>query len=1026
MPGFSDLPFPQWLKDILEPRARATAGGSGLLGAHQIGREYWIGQDFDTKFASLQQFGIGKDAISNGEMLAQAQKGGAALQATNHGGRHPDALNDLQYDPSGQRNTVINELARQTDLIDKNDLLSLDEKNILHRKVAREFYIYQRYNAILNLDQGLLDQIGEGGQYRPRGIANNGADWRSGTEAFDNKTTAEYLRSDAVKDSHLYQNAKNSKLWDIIAGQIPDNGTFDVSAAEKDFAYRDKIRTAIPDYGRIWIPDNPNDLDPRVRASILGNDAHVNLASNPDGTINELRWRGILNSDSYKQVLAHIKDMLIQLAEASVNGAVRIYTSLETVERDFVRIFRTSSEKMAQFASYADTRARTVLDLAQANLDRVPDFVRQGLKKAQDYYSHPDGSINRTRVGLSVAAGVLAVGNVWVEWDRRGGFTPEFATYLKESAKDAISALPYAGAIAVAAMSPLGPAVLFTLGAVATYSAIRNIVGYLASDEYGLDKDGATYAFFKSIDDSLSAFEKVAGTYLGWAKDQLLAGAELSLESVSGRAIEWKGGANSGIVGADNDILIGDDIALLAGDDKNNWLIHRSAGEVYGGAGSDVLIGWLPEALKMGEALERSVRDRERAAEAQKLDWQRTGDPRGNQDIVRDPNAQRLNQDHSLTLDGGSGNDWVIAVGGEKAVTLGGTGRDWIYNTSAGGLLYGDTIDGLDPATGQKVADSKANSDNFWFAPDTTIVDAQHHDVLKFFGLTLTGGDAAASGAALVVGGAAGGIAGASAALAASSLAGSRNRIWFDHLLPFITYKFVAGDEGRTDLLVGNVMDDLFGGLLGKGALLGPLTPDGSPASGVMRIKNFDVVGSTFGSQQSALGAGPDGGEPLGTLNMVFKKANPIAAALGVVGWLLPGGIGFAFQAATLADAAMGIAAASARFAKGLNWAEGSDPLVIDLDGDGIETVSQSVSKAYFDVDGDLFRERAKGALEREVSEVGEGAAQRASGSSAQSIVKNGRAVAVWQRNPGNSGSHRFSATGAANDDDALVAQEVA
>jgi hypothetical protein len=203
------------------------------------------------------------------------------------------------------------------------------------------------------------------------------------------------------------------------------------------------------------------------------------------------------------------------------------------------------------------------------------------------------------------------------------------------------------------------------------------------------------------------------------------------------------------------------------------------------------------------------------------------------------------------------------------------------------------------------------------------------------------------------------GLVGASAALAASSLAGLGNRIWFDHLMPFITYKFVAGDEGRTDLIVGNVMDDLFGGYLGKGQLLsGALTPDGAPAKGVMRIKNFDVIGSTFGSQQSALGAGVNGGEPLGTLNMVFKKANPIAAALGVVGWMLPGGIGIAFQAMALADAALGIAAAASRFAKGLKWAEGSDPLVIDLDGDGIETVSQGVSKAYFDIDGDLFREK--------------------------------------------------------------------
>jgi hypothetical protein len=62
MPSFSDLPFPQWLKDILEPRARATAAGSGLLGTHQIGREFWTGQGFDTKFASLQQFEIYGDS----------------------------------------------------------------------------------------------------------------------------------------------------------------------------------------------------------------------------------------------------------------------------------------------------------------------------------------------------------------------------------------------------------------------------------------------------------------------------------------------------------------------------------------------------------------------------------------------------------------------------------------------------------------------------------------------------------------------------------------------------------------------------------------------------------------------------------------------------------------------------------------------------------------------------------------------------------------------------------------------------
>ena len=46
------------------------------------------------------------------------------------------------------------------------------------------------------------------------------------------------------------------------------------------------------------------------------------------------------------------------------------------------------------------------------------------------------------------------------------------------------------------------------------------------------------------------------------------------------------------------------------------------------------------------------------------------------------------------------------------------------------------------------------------------------------------------------------------------------------------------------------------------------------------------------------------------------------------------------------------------RLTKTLRWSPVDDPLVIDLDGDGIETVAIGRSKTYFDVDGDLFAER--------------------------------------------------------------------
>ena len=51
---------------------------------------------------------------------------------------------------------------------------------------------------------------------------------------------------------------------------------------------------------------------------------------------------------------------------------------------------------------------------------------------------------------------------------------------------------------------------------------------------------------------------------------------------------------------------------------------------------------------------------------------------------------------------------------------------------------------------GKRAEDSSANADNVWFFPATIVMDAQRYDVLKFFGIPLTGGAAAASGVMLI------------------------------------------------------------------------------------------------------------------------------------------------------------------------------------------------------------------------------------------------------------------------------------
>lgn len=103
---------------------------------------------------------------------------------------------------------------------------------------------------------------------------------------------------------------------------------------------------------------------------------------------------------------------------------------------------------------------------------------------------------------------------------------------------------------------------------------------------------------------------------------------------------------------------------------KNNAVIYAGGGddEVYvrhvaqafGGAGDDIVAGGVARAIKAGERIDPD-----------------------------DANSPLATQDMVMLLDGGEGNDWVITVGGQRAVTAGGLGRDWIYNTSDGGVIWG-------------------------------------------------------------------------------------------------------------------------------------------------------------------------------------------------------------------------------------------------------------------------------------------------------------------------------------------------
>lgn len=212
-----------------------------------------------------------------------------------------------------------------------------------------------------------------------------------------------------------------------------------------------------------------------------------------------------LESDKFREHL----DRSIEL-ERRINIDFQVETSRYTqseLERAYLDGYRSSAERMAEYSSYSEQRAKLIVEAYRDVGDSAPEFIRNGMRKAAEYFEHPDGALNKPRVAMTMAASALAMADIWVEWDRRKNVPGAFELYLRHAANEAMQSLPLYAAIAAASMSPIGPAVIFSLTAVATYAAIRKVVGYLVN-EYGLDQNGVVYQVLKTIDDSLTQFEK--------------------------------------------------------------------------------------------------------------------------------------------------------------------------------------------------------------------------------------------------------------------------------------------------------------------------------------------------------------------------------------------------------------------------------------------------------------------------------------------------------------------------------------
>lgn len=177
------------------------------------------------------------------------------------------------------------------------------------------------------------------------------------------------------------------------------------------------------------------------------------------------------------------------------------------------------------------------------------------------------------------------------------------------------------------------------------------------------------------------------------------------------------GSLESVSLGEGNDFLAADASRLVEGDE----VIREGLFEIKGEEGNDLLIAKNASYVPPQDAI--------------------PDDPDTEEDESTPAQPERR-----LTIDGGTGNDWIGTLGGTGAITVGGEGRDFIFNTSDFGQIYGDTIDGQrnkDKITADEFYDPEnplENSDVFWFWPGTFIQDARPNDILQIFGIPLVGG----------------------------------------------------------------------------------------------------------------------------------------------------------------------------------------------------------------------------------------------------------------------------------------------
>lgn len=700
--------------------------------------------------------------------------GGLAIGGGVHLNEHVDEYDLLAYDyESNSPNKYLNkvkiatrskieglQVALEDNTTTDERKLEIEREIVLHQVMMQaKSAAFSDFISILHLDQDILDnyklQFGE----LPQIIYNeNNTMPNINTE----QEVIEYLNSQKIQDFFESQNISENKLFKELLDLR--TGGFEIvegnlHGGEADaFLIREHLRDAgrdiidlMQDASRVLYPDGEVLWNDETRADILARQIFAHGNAN--------------NKEAFHQAIKDEK--FANLRSTILSDLSTDFDDPDRKPNDFFEYLRrvTFNDLAAENFDGAKERYLTFYEKVKAIDADLIDRVRSNdatnywdkmYDVIEDIDSNSDLSGKHKSLGILGAAELTLAGiAVYTKYQAQTVHDLDPATFddwLAHQAPNALAALPLAalgagGMVLLAMAGPVGVIAALTITGIGTYTAFKGFLGDFVT-AYGTgDEPHVLVPIASAILTKIEEFESLP--VVNFIVEVVSVVTDKVLKPVFEMlvpAVDIGSGYQAISSGSRNAWLVGDEIASLEGNETDNAIFHYGAGMAFGRGGNDWIISYKPELVEEGEYINPNDRAQDELNQGLPEDEQVPIDglkafedhalrfEGGEGDdvlVVWEPNYK--NSDYggdpkSILLNGGEGDDWIFASTGNANFDIqGGNGGDLVYYRNAPDL---DNPKTFEEERKEVTVDTGAGEDWVWGAGAAEIYLGEGEDWL--------------------------------------------------------------------------------------------------------------------------------------------------------------------------------------------------------------------------------------------------------------------------------------------------------